>query len=92
MCIYTFLDFGTSWKLMASFMPGRLFSGKVPPYAMDRRLGGHQSLSGKCRVDKIRYSLGTRILTDILSRCAGKREHFPEAPCNGSSSRRVWTC
>jgi hypothetical protein len=43
-----FLDLGTRWRWVVSFMPQPLyFQGKSPWYPLGRRLGGPQSRSGR---------------------------------------------
>jgi hypothetical protein len=43
-----FLDLGTSWRWVVSFVPRPLYpQGKSPRYSLDRRLGGSQSRSGR---------------------------------------------
>jgi hypothetical protein len=43
----TFLDLGTSWRWVVSFMPQLLYArGKSPRYPLDRRLGKPHSWSG----------------------------------------------
>jgi hypothetical protein len=43
-----FLDLGTSWRWVVSFMPLPLYSReRAPPYPFYRRLGGPQSRSGR---------------------------------------------
>jgi hypothetical protein len=56
-----FLDLGTSWRWVVSFMLLPLYSRvKSPRYPLDRRLGGPQGQSGRRREDKLldphRYS------------------------------------
>jgi hypothetical protein len=46
-------DFGTRWRWVVSFMPWPLYSqGKSPQYPLHRILGGPQSQSGHCAVEK----------------------------------------
>jgi hypothetical protein len=49
----TILDVGTRWRRMVSIMTRPLYSrGKSPWYSFNRRLGGPQSRSGSCDVEK----------------------------------------
>jgi hypothetical protein len=49
----TILDLGTRWRWVVSFMPRPLYPRrKSSGYPMDRRLGGPQSRSGRCREEK----------------------------------------
>jgi hypothetical protein len=49
----TILDLGTRWRYMFSFTPRPLYlRGKCPRYPLYRRLGGPQSQSGRCGVEK----------------------------------------
>jgi hypothetical protein len=44
---FTILYLGTGWKRVVSFTPRPLYArGKIPPYALDRRLGGTHNQSG----------------------------------------------
>jgi hypothetical protein len=50
----SFLDLGTSWKLVFSFTPEPLYPrGKSFLYPLNRRLGGPQSRSGRHAEEKI---------------------------------------
>jgi hypothetical protein len=45
---HAFFDLGIIWRGLVSFTPQPLYpQGKRPWYALDRRLGGHQSRSGR---------------------------------------------
>jgi hypothetical protein len=49
----TILDLSTGWRWLVSFTPRALYSrGKSPLYPLYRRLGGPQSRSGHCGVEK----------------------------------------
>jgi hypothetical protein len=55
------IHLGTSWRLVVSFTPRPLYlRGKSACYPLDRRLGGPQIRSGRCGVEKILDSAGTR--------------------------------
>jgi hypothetical protein len=56
-----FPDLGTSWRRVASFTLRSLYPrGKIPQYALDKRLGGPQGLSGLRGAEKILYPTETR--------------------------------
>jgi hypothetical protein len=58
------IDIGTCWRWVVSFTLRPLYPrGKSPRYALDRRLGGLQNLSGLHGEDKILAPTGTRTLT-----------------------------
>jgi hypothetical protein len=51
--LHSFFDLGTRWRCVVSFTPRPLYpQGKSPWYALDRRLGGPQSRSGRSDVEK----------------------------------------
>jgi hypothetical protein len=51
-----FLDLGTSWRRVVSFMPGSLYPrGKSPRYSLDRSLVGPDSRSRQYEEEKIPY-------------------------------------
>jgi hypothetical protein len=57
-----FLDLGTGWMWVVSFMPWPLYAyGKSPRYPLDRRLGGPQSWSGRHGEVKILASPGLEL-------------------------------
>jgi hypothetical protein len=60
----TFLDFGTRWKWVVSFMPRPLYPrGRSPRYQLDRRLGGLQSRFGPCAREKNLATAGNKTPT-----------------------------
>jgi hypothetical protein len=49
----TIPDLGTRWMWIVSFTPRPLYlRRKSPRYPLDRRLGGHHTWSGRCRIEK----------------------------------------
>jgi len=48
------LELGTTWRLVVSFTPRLLYlQEKSPWYPLDRRLGGHQSRTGRGDEEKV---------------------------------------
>jgi hypothetical protein len=55
---FIILDVGTRWRWVVSFTPQLLYPrGKSPQYPLDKRLGGPQSRSRFCRMEKIFFPL-----------------------------------
>jgi hypothetical protein len=74
------LDLGSRWRWMVSFTPRPLYPyGKRPWYALDRRLGGPQTRSGRGGEDKNSQHLPVlehRIIQSVVQRCTTELSRF----------------